>query len=123
LLRPQRTRAAQAFAGVTTEQGLFVLRTLATDHRLRVVFTATHAVPKAGVVRHDCEGPAAMLLHCTAGFRQGSWDAAMAASLQHYTAGPSIRARQLTPQGVERQRREVLVSWVIAPVGTGVQGA
>jgi hypothetical protein len=36
-----RTRS-QAIAGVTTERGFFLLRTLAADHRLRVLSRTVH---------------------------------------------------------------------------------
>jgi hypothetical protein len=43
LLLPSLTREAQALAGVTTQRGLFLLQTLAADHRLRVVYRAEHS--------------------------------------------------------------------------------
>lgn len=44
-LAPTPGRVRQAFAGVTTGHSLFVLRTLAADHRLRVQSTEVHSAP------------------------------------------------------------------------------
>ena len=42
-LAPSGGIAPRAFAGVTTEHGFFALRTLAADHRLRVLHSTAHA--------------------------------------------------------------------------------
>ncbi len=47
-LAPSPMRAPQAFAGVTTEHGFFTLRTLAADHRQRVLYSAVHANRRGG---------------------------------------------------------------------------
>jgi hypothetical protein len=47
-LVPKQAIAPQAFAGVTTEHGFFTLRTLAADHRLRVLHVAEHAARRGG---------------------------------------------------------------------------
>lgn len=45
-LLPAIRTASPVFAGVTTERAFFVLRTLAADHRLRVLSAAVQAVPR-----------------------------------------------------------------------------
>jgi hypothetical protein len=47
-LAPSPPTAPQPFAGVTTEHGFFTLRTLAADHRLRVLDVAEHAARRGG---------------------------------------------------------------------------
>lgn len=47
-LAPTPARPPQAFAGVTTEHGFFTLRTLAADHRQRVLHSAVHASRRGG---------------------------------------------------------------------------
>jgi hypothetical protein len=47
-LAPTPARPPQTFAGVTTEHGLFTLRTLAADHRQRVLYTTVHASRHGG---------------------------------------------------------------------------
>lgn len=39
-------RSGSAIAGVTTERGLFLLQTLAADHRLRLLSRTVHAAPR-----------------------------------------------------------------------------
>ena len=47
-LAPVCLAGTQAIAGVTTERGFFLLRTLAADHRLRVLWANALAVRRAG---------------------------------------------------------------------------
>ncbi|MEP7311929.1 MAG: hypothetical protein ABI859_05065 [Pseudomonadota bacterium] len=49
-LHAQWKRAPEALGGVTTAQGLFVLQTLAADHRMRVVYRRELAARDATLV-------------------------------------------------------------------------
>jgi hypothetical protein len=54
-------KAPMALAGMTTRGGLFVLETLAADHRMFVVYRGTHSVSRDGGVAHVLSGPAALI--------------------------------------------------------------
>lgn len=52
-LEPRWKTAPEALAGVTTRYGLFVLETLAADHRMRVVYRAEHAAAQHERIAHE----------------------------------------------------------------------
>jgi len=66
-LKPVPGSRSVTFAGVTTEHGFFTLRTLATDHRLRVRSAKWHAAPPGTADREPLVswviGPQAALLN------------------------------------------------------------
>jgi len=104
------------FAGVTTERGLFLLSTLAQEHRLRVRFTARHAAQRGGLITHDIAGPAALVSRCRA--PSVPWQSAVGTALRSCPEGRPIQMRFSSPRGADR-RDEALVSWVIGPALSG----
>lgn len=113
-----------AVAGLTTESALFCLERLAWDHRLRVVFRAEHALAP-GCVEHtvSCSGATLDQLHDLERIHTGWW----APEVAHVVA--EVPARQL-PDRTRTLRTPApspgdagfLVSWVIAPVESTIQG-
>ncbi len=89
-LQPQWRQAPQALAGMTTAQGLFVLETLAADHRMRVVYRG----------------------------EQGALQFARA--LAEYSAAmrPALKRAVAGHAGHAMRRDRPLVCWIIAPRAT-----
>ena len=116
-LRPALDLATQALAGVTTERGFFLLRTLAADHRLRPRFTARHAAPREGLVVHELAGPLALLAHCQHLSTLAPWQSVFGSAIRSCSAG---LAKSLEFQSVasDARRDEALVSWVIGPAAS-----
>jgi len=113
-LRPALDLAIQTFAGVTTERGFFLLRTLAADHRLSARFTARHAPPREGRVVHELAGPTALLEHCQRASGFAPWQSVMGYAIGDCRMGNPVQLRFQSQAGASG-RREPLVSWVIGP--------
>jgi len=116
-LKPALDVATQTLAGVTTERGFFVLRTLAADHRLVVRFAATHYGPRDGRIAHRLEGPMALLTHCQHLSTLAPWQSVFGSAIRSCSAG---LAKSLEFQSVasDARRDEALVSWVIGPAAS-----
>ena len=117
-LQPAWRQAPAAFAGITTRQGLFVLETLAADHRMRVVYRGEHAVAHGGCIAHVLTGPADLVADATPGPDAALLWApllgrAMARCPQGRSAPPTLALT--TSAGGVVDRDEPLFSWIIAP--------
>jgi hypothetical protein len=111
--------AAAAVGGITTDTALFLIRTLAADQRLRVVYRADHHSPAADVLRHVLAGPANTVSRIAAMPATGDWRSRFGQALVSMDAAGRPMRRTVVTAGDPRQRRaETLVSWVIAPPGT-----
>ncbi len=106
-----------ALAGVTTRQGLFVLETLAADHRMRVVYRGLHAAPEGGVIAHGLTGPAELIARVRATSDTAEWAPFVARAIMQCPVGASKAATlaMATLADPEPARTEPLVSWIIAP--------
>ena len=106
--------APMALAGITTRGGLFVLETLAADHRMLVVYRGTHEAAKDGV-RHVLSGPARLIAraeeHSTAPF----WERLGRAMNECPPDGRRVSERMLTTSAEDMAGGEPLFSWLIAP--------
>jgi hypothetical protein len=116
-LAPGTSRTPAAFAGITTEHGFFLLRTLAADHRLHVRFTARHGVARGGQMVHEVAGPAALVARCRPA--SGHWQEAMGPALRGCPSGRATGLRFTSPAGGSTRRDEALVSWIIGPARRG----
>lgn len=109
-------QAPRPLGGVTTQRGLFVLATLAADHRMSVVYRGEHGVPQDGRMAHLLSGPADLILRTTRG-AAGSWESLLGQAMTECPMGrPAARKleRITRAQGLS-SRREALYSWIIAP--------
>jgi hypothetical protein len=106
-----------ALGGVTTQEGLFVLETLALDHRMRVVYHGEHAVVDKGRLVHTLGGPTALLEEMTGRAEDGHWAAALARAMTLCPLGtPETGDVELaTPVAGISLRDVPLHSWIIAP--------
>jgi hypothetical protein len=110
-----RTRP-EALAGITTREGLFVMETLAADHRMRVIFRAEHAAPSERRVLHRMHGPAPALNVVAARAAAGDWHAGVAQALMSCPLGHTTVARgECISPSAAAPRDAALYSWVIAP--------
>ena len=116
-LKPALDIATQSFAGVTTEQGFFMLRTLAADHRLRVQFAATHATPCDGRIAHELLGPTPLLAHCQRQSGIATWQSVIGSAIRGNHAGRNTQLR-FDSAVSDARRDEALVSWVIGPAAS-----
>ncbi len=83
----------KALAGVTTRQGLFVLETLAADHRMRVVYRGEHAAPRDGRVSHLLCGPEALIASAAAPSTDASnWHRLLGSALTRCPLGAPQRS-------------------------------
>jgi hypothetical protein len=107
----------EALAGITTRDGLFVLETLAADHRMRVIFRAEHAAAQDGRVRHRMHGPARALAQMTARSGAGNWRASAARALMACPVGQyaASSGECVSAEDGAAPRDAALYSWVIAP--------
>jgi hypothetical protein len=124
VLLPVVTRdQGAAFGGVTTDTTLFLMRTLAADHRMRVVYRADHARPVSGVMRHRLAGSARMLSPLAAGSGLGvDWKRHFGQALGAcHAAGRPVTRTVLTACDPRDPRDQTLVSWVIAPSALGAR--
>ncbi len=110
-------RGPAAIAGLTAPEALFCLEQLAWDHRMRVVFRATHRRVGAGVIAHEIQGPQTLLRRAGDSLRDGpGWAASMADAAVHcrYDEAPGTQRLNVTTIGGAQGLP--LVSWIIAPV-------
>jgi hypothetical protein len=109
-------KAPMALAGMTTRSALFVLETLAADHRMRVVYRGEHGVPQGGRVVHVLAGPAALLARATPAPDASSWGPLLGGAMTRCPAGrPAAAQLEWTTPAHASTREEPLFSWIIAP--------
>lgn len=118
-LLPMLTGGSQrSFGGVTTPLGLFMLRTLAADQRMRLVYRAEHSMPANGFVRHAITGTAPTLARVDGAGYLADWTRQSGCAFsQCYSGRRAGRAVLITADG-GITRNEDLVSWIIAPART-----
>lgn len=108
-----------AIAGLTAPAALFCLEQLAWDHRMRVVFRATHRRGPDGAIEHEIRAPQSLRPHIQASFQHTArWEASMA-DLAIHCPSRALAALELTMSTRARAGEAgglPLVSWVIAPV-------
>lgn len=115
LLPQLRSGVVQAFGGITTPDGLFLLRTLAADQRWRVVYSAEHTALDEGRIRHQLRGNLATLARVVALSGEGDWRAQQAAVFGLCAAtGPKTTQSLLTRYQSPVVNVVPLVSWIIA---------
>jgi hypothetical protein len=115
LLTQLRSGVLPAFGGITTPDGLFLLRTLAADQRRRVVYSAEHTALGEGHIRHQLLGNQATLARVVALSSEGDWRAQQAAVFGLCAAtGPKITQSLLTRYQSPVVDAVPLVSWIIA---------
>jgi hypothetical protein len=107
----------RALAGVTLNEVLFVLETLALDHRMRVVFRGEHSPVEGGKIRHELAGPAAIVEPLAALPAGADWQAALAQALNACPLGEPVSAEAafVTDAPGLALRDETLYTWIIAP--------
>jgi len=109
-------RAPQPLAGITTRPGLFVLETLAADHRMRVVYRGLHRAAVDGRVSHVLAGPDELLARLGEDVRGFGWTALGAALVEcPATARLSATCAITSAAAPAPRSEEPLVSWIIAP--------
>jgi hypothetical protein len=108
-------QAPMALAGMTTRGGLFILETLAADHRMLVVYRGTHEASQEGGVRHVLSGPAPLVSRATAHSAAPFWERLGRAMHQCPPDGRRVTECTLTTSAEEMSASEPLFSWVIAP--------
>ena len=115
LLPQLRSGVLQAFGGITTPDGLFLLRTLAADHRRRVVYSAEHTALGQGRVSHQMRGSVATLARVAALSGQGDLRTQQAGVFGLCLATGPRMTHLLSTRCVSSVADAVpLVSWVIA---------
>ena len=119
-LMPSIGSLQRELAGVTTERGFFLLRTLAADQRLRVRFQALHDTPRAGRIVHSLEGGAGQIAQCLRTPNPECWQAVVGTALGDHPGGRPLRRQFVTLAGSTARRNEPLVSWVISPAASPV---
>jgi hypothetical protein len=107
----------EALAGITTREGLFVLETLAADHRMRVIFRAEHVSTRDRRMLHRMHGPAQALDYLTDHSGTGNWLAGVARALTGCPVGQTgaTSGECISTLDDSAQRNATLYSWVIAP--------
>ncbi len=112
----QWKRQPAAVAGMTTLDGLFVLETLAADHRMRVVYRGEHRTPRDGQVSHALRGPASLIRPMSRA-DASLWRPMLARAMTRCPLGaPSIGELDLKTRAEPASLREApLYSWIIAP--------
>jgi hypothetical protein len=109
-------RAPEPLAGLTTRHGLFVLETLAADHRMRVAYRGEHRAAADGCVGHTLAGPEELLAHLGEVPHGLAWAALGAAMVECPATARLAATRELTSVATPAPRSdEPLFSWVIAP--------
>ena len=108
-------QAPMALAGMTTRGGLFVLETLAADHRMLVVYRGTHESSQDGGVRHVLSGPARLIARATAHSTAPFWERLGRAMNECPPDGRRLTERTLTTSAEGMASSEPLFSWLIAP--------
>jgi hypothetical protein len=109
-------KAPMALAGVTTRGGLFVLETLAADHRMHVVYRGAHAVPQNGRVAHVLSGPAHLIARAAQNSGGSFWEHLGRTMTECPRDERRLTERTLTTRAGQTQaREEPIYSWIIAP--------
>ena len=108
-------QAPMALAGMTTRGGLFVLETLAADHRMLVVYRGTHEASQDGGVRHVLSGPAPLIARATAHSTAPFWERLGRAMNECPPDGRRVTELTLTTSAEHMAGGEPLFSWLIAP--------
>lgn len=117
LLPALTSRRIAAIGGVTAETPLFLIRTLAADHRMRVIYRADHFCPASGVIRHVIAGSARTVSGIAGTSGSGDWRLRFGSVLGAcHAAGRPVKRTLLTASNPADARAEKLVSWVIAPI-------
>lgn len=117
LLPAMRGSRLAAFGGITTDTTLFVVRTLAADQRMRVVYRSDHACPEGGVMRHVLAGSARTVSGIAGLAGAGDWRQQFGQAFGAcHAAGRSMRRTVLTASEPADLRQTSLVSWVIVPL-------
>jgi hypothetical protein len=113
-------RAPMPLAGATTRSGLFVLETLAADHRMRVVYKGEHRAIATTGVEHRLTAHPALIEEVSSDVNEPFW-ALLGTALMRYP----VNAQAPVTQALRRYgeavppRDEPLVSWIIAPLALG----
>ena len=109
-------RAPQPLAGVTTRQGLFVLETLAADHRMRVVYRGEHRTAASGRMSHTFTGPDELIVRLGEEAPEFAWSTLGAALTECPAAARRNATCELASAALSAPLPdELLVSWIIAP--------
>lgn len=112
-------KAPMALAGITTRHGLFVLETLAADHRMRVVYRGEHGTVVNGSVSHELSGPAEVVARVTVsdGEIDTAWPTSVTLAMLSCPLGRPATARVELECAANRaiERDDALISWIIAP--------
>jgi hypothetical protein len=109
-------QAPMALAGMTTRGGLFVLETLAADHRMGVVYRGTHSVSQEGRAAHVLSGPARLVARAAANPGTPFWEHLGRIMTECPQDERRLTDVTLTTGAAQAQgREESLYSWIIAP--------
>jgi hypothetical protein len=115
-LAPKWSRQPAALAGVTTRDGLFVIETLAADHRMRVVYRGEHGAPQDGSVAHALSGPQAVISEAKFESHPSLWAPLLARAMVRYPIGATAAVvNRLATPASHPSRDQPLFSWIIAP--------
>ena len=116
LLPELRNERLQALGGITTPDGLFLLRTLAADLRWRVIYEANHLASSTSVMTHRLRGRWPTVSMLAADSQTQDWRQRFASALVGCHVTGRIGARTvLTPCSAAGSPGQDLVSWVLAP--------
>jgi len=116
LLPGMRSGQLQTLGGITTPDGLFLLRTLAADFRWRVIYEANHFASATAVMTHRLRGRWPTVSALAADIQTQDWRQRFASAL----VGCHVKGRMgtrtvLTPCSTTVLAAQDLVSWVLAP--------
>ncbi len=116
-LHLQWKRQPAALGGVTTREALFVLETLAADHRMRVIYRGEHGTQRDGRVIHALRGPASLIAELGPEPDAGVLGPLLVRAMTRCPMGaPSAaRVRWAVRSGSAPSRTAPLISWIIAP--------
>jgi hypothetical protein len=117
-LRPQWSAGGGAIAGMTTARTLFCLAQLATDHWMRVMVRAEHAISEGHVIAHRLTASLPMIARMRSALVAEDWPTKMPAALAT-CQGADGAPRMTRVMGSRCDHRSVmmdekLVSFVIA---------
>jgi hypothetical protein len=105
-----------AIAGLTAHGPLFCLERLAWDHRMRVVFRASHSVLPDGSMEHELWGPQGMVSDASFLAGRTDWGQGVAGLLARCPADRADACGRTiySPSASAPPDGEPLFSWVIA---------
>ena len=109
--------APMAIAGVTLNEALFVLETLAMDRGMRLIYRGDHSAVSNGRIAHSLNGPAGMLAGLSPRPGDSTWVSGLAGALSQ-CPWPSTERGSLefvTTETGLALRDVPLCSWIIAP--------